>query len=309
MPLSEMCEGRDPANLDHFTKLGGIEVETATPSDEFIKNVKFRTKQGHKRFQELPEFGIVKGHNNPIALVGGGPSLKKEIERLKDFKLAGFPIVACGSSHDYLVSQGVIPDYCTLCDPDEITAEYLKRHNEKTKYLVALSCNERVFNDLKDREVYVWNCRSDQAAPDLVEDLVGYVDILGGCTVGLRSISIVMCLGYTNIHFWGFDSCMGSGDEHHAYEFETDKEEVGVMYPIRFGDTKEGKPDPTGKYYICAGYQLAQAMHFHQFIQVHGAAFTPTFHGEGMLGDYYEFLRKKSEQYYPRIVASESVLN
>lgn len=307
--FSKLNMERDPGDISNFSRLGGVEVQTATSSDDFVKNVKFRTKQGHKKLSDLPEFGVIKGHSNPIALVGGGPSLEKEIERLKDFQLAGFPVIACGSSHDYLVSKGIIPDYCSLCDPDAITGEYVKKHSEKTKYLVALSCDGSVFDRLKDREIYVWNCRSDEAAEHLQEDLHGHIDILGGCTVGLRSISIAMAFGYTNIHFWGFDSCMGSGNEHHAYKFETDKEEIGTVYPIRFGDSVEGKPDPDGKYYMCAGYQLAQAMHFHQFIQVYGAAFTPTFHGEGLLGDYYAFLRRKAEQYNTKIVTSESIVS
>lgn len=287
---------KDPNDISKFKKLDGIEVATATSSDDFVLKVKANTKKGLKKLSDLPEFAKVKGHNSPIALIGGGPSIKKELDSIKEMVAAGVPTIACGSSHDWLVSNGVIPTYCTICDPDPITVAYLKKHNEKTKYLLALSCDELVYEVLKDREIYVWNCRSDEAAERIKEDVVGHVDILGGCTVGLRSIPIAMCLGYTNIHLWGFDSCMGSGDEHHAYEFETAQEEVGVTYPIRFGEIKNDAPDKDGKYYICSGYQLAQAMHFQQFLVAFGAAFTPTFHGEGMLPDYMAYLRSKAEK-------------
>jgi hypothetical protein len=284
----------DPNDISKFSKLDGIEVATATPSSDFINNVKANVKRKLPSVKELSGFAQVKGHHLPIALVGGGPSVKKELEKIKDFA-SNFPIIACGSSHDYLVSNGIIPDYCTLCDPDPITAAYIKKHNNKTKYLTALSCDALVYEVLKDRQVYTWNCRSDEAAEHIKDDIQGHVDILGGCTVGLRSISIAMCFGYTNIHFWGFDSCMGEDDLHHAYEFETDKEEIGVTYPVRFGEISNDKPDSDGKYYICSGYQLAQAVHFQQFLQTYGAAFTPTFHGEGMLADYVAYLRIKSE--------------
>lgn len=286
----------DPSDISKFNKLDGIEVSTATPSTTFIENIKRHTKMGFKSLSEHEWFAKIKGNNIPIALVGGGPSVKAEIEKLKEFQAAGFPIVACGSSHDYLVSQGVIPDFCTLCDPDPITGAYVTKHNDKTTYLIALSCDPSVFELLKDRKFYVWNCRSDEAAEAVKEDIVGHVDILGGCTVGLRSISIVMCLGFNNIHFWGFDSCMGSGDAHHAYEFATDQEEVGVVYPVRFGDHQENSPDKDGKYYMCSGYQLAQAIHFQQFLVAYGAAFTPTFHGEGMLSDFVAYLRRKAAE-------------
>lgn len=286
----------NPNLVENFRRLDGIEVATATSSDQFVLNVKANVKRNLLRLSDLEEFGKIKGANAPIALIGGGPSIKTELDNIKTFQSYGLPIVACGSSHDYLVSNGIIPDYCTLCDPDPITAAYIKKHNDKTMYLVALSCDFLVFEILKDRKVAVWNCRSDEAAERIQSDISGHVDILGGCTVGLRSIPIVMSFGYSNIHLWGFDSCMGSGDAHHAYEFETDKEEVGQTYPIRFGDKTLDKPDENGKYYICSGYQLAQAMHFQQFLIHYGAAFTPTFHGEGMLSDYVAYLRRKSEE-------------
>lgn len=288
----------DPNDASKFIRLGGVEVQTATDVTEFIVKVKHRVGLNPKGIQDLPEFMKVKGPSRPIGLVGGGPSIKKELDKIKEFQFAGFPIVACGSSHDYLVENNILPEYCTLCDPDPITAAYLTRHNEYTKYLVALSCDQAVFDLLKDRQVYVWHCRSDAAAEELKDyvEKYGYVQILGGCTVGLRSISIALVFGHTNIHMWGFDSCMGSGDEHHAYEFATKQEEVGQIYPIRFGDIKTGRPEEGGKYYICSGYQVAQVVHFQELLKTHGRVFTPTFHGEGLLPDFYQYLLKKTEK-------------
>ena len=288
----------DPNDLKQFSKLEGVQVQTATPSNDFIKNVKINAHKGYRGIQDLPGFSVIKGHNFPIALVGGGPSLKSNLDRLRDFKLAGFPIIACGSVHDYLVQNDIIPEYATICDPDPLVLEYLKHTNKNTKYLLALSLDPCVFDYINGHEFYVWNCRSDEAAEAVKVDVngLGYADIFGGCTVGLRSMPIAMCLGYTNLHFFGFDSCMGSGKEHHAYEFATDKEEVGETYSIRFGDTKLGEPDKDGKYYICSGYQLAQAWHFQIYLQNFGKLFTPTFHGEGLLPDYYAYLRKRSEE-------------
>lgn len=286
----------NPNDISKFSKLDGIEVATATPSADFINNVKTNVQRKLPSIKELPVFGKIKGATSPIALVGGGPSIKSELDKIKAFKVLGYPVIACGSSHDWLVVNGVVPDYCALCDPDPITAAYIKKHNKHTKYLVALSCDPLVYEVLSDRQVYVWNCRSDEAAGHIKDYIDGHVDILGGCTVGLRSISIAMTFGYTNIHLWGFDSCMGSGNEHHAYEFQTDKEEIGATYPVRFGDKTLDKPEEGGKYYICSGYQLAQAMHFQQFLQAYGSAFTPTFHGEGMLPDFVAYLRRKAEE-------------
>jgi hypothetical protein len=283
----------DPNDLEKFIKLNDVQTQTATSSEEFVRNVKINAPKKYKGIQALPTFGQVQGNNRPIALLGGGPSIKKEVDKIKDFVAAGFPTIACGSSHDYLLANGIVPTYCTICDPDPLSIHYLKRHDERVKYLLALSLHPDIFEHLKERDIYVWNCRSDVAAEEIKDYIHDYVEIMGGCTVGLRSISIAMCLGHNNIHFWGFDSCMGSGDEHHAYEFETKEEEVGTTYPVRFGSDR---PEEGGKYYVCSGYQLAQAWHFLDFVKHFGAAFTPTFHGEGMLGDFYAFLRSKAIQ-------------
>lgn len=287
-----------PNNLACFMKLGGVEVQTATDVTEFIEKVKHRAVLNLSGIQSLPEFMQPKGLNQPIGLVGGGPSVKGQLDKIREFQFAGFPIIACGSSHDFLMSNGIIPEYCTLCDPDPITAKYITKHNIYTKYLVALSCDNVVFDTLSSRKVYVWHCRSDEAAPKLKDyvEKFGYVQILGGCTIGLRSISIALVLGYSNLHLWGYDSCMGISGEHHAYDFSTDKEEVGQTYPIRFGDLKEDRPVEGGKCYTCSGYQVAQVVHFQELLKTHSNMFVPTFHGEGLLPDYYAFLVKKTQE-------------
>lgn len=280
----------DAATGKYFVKLEGVNTCTATDVSDFIKNVRLNIKKQHKTLQQLPGFQQIKGHDKPIALIGGGPSIKKEIENIKEFQNKGYETIACGSSHDWLVENGIIPTYCAVCDPDPVSIEYLKRKNKGTKYLIAYSCDEKILNYLADQDVYMWHCHSDEAMDVFKDEIVDYVAISGGCTVGLRSISIAIMFGYTNIHLWGFDSCQGEEDEHHAYEFATEAEswQTKDVYKIKMG----GKtPDP--KIYNCLGYQLAQAYHFHIFYSNYHNIFTPTFHGEGMLSDFMKLLEKE----------------
>lgn len=302
--LSENNETQDGKLVEVFThpsdglpfiKLEGVNTQTATDIKDFVENTRRNLKKPLKGIEELPTFQVVKGHDKPIALIGGGPSIKKELENIKEFQSKGYVTIACGSSHDWLVENGVIPTYCTVCDPDPVSIEYLKLKNNKVKYLIAFSCDEKIVDYLSDQEVYLWHCHSPEACEILKEDLEAikrtYVAICGGCTVGLRTISMAIMFGYTNIHLWGFDSCLGEDEAHHAYEFATEGEkwQIKDIHKIKMG----GVNGPDSKIYNCLGYQLAQAYHFHQFYNSYHALFTPTFHGEGMLADFMKLMEKE----------------
>ena len=288
-----------PTIMPEYSRLGKIECYTATSVSVFMDNVEKNIKRNLKRFHDLEGFQKIKGNDEPIALIGGGPSIKKELDRIKDFKQSGYPIVACGSSHDWLVDNGVIPDYCTVCDPDPVTVNYLKKANKETIFLIASSCAGVVFDYLKDYKVYLWHCHSEERCAEIAKldnNLgVNYQGISGGCTVGLRSICVVMMLGYTNIHFWGFDSCLGEDSAHHAYEFSDESEAAGLgkIYKIKVGTPKSVEKS---KIYTCAGYQLAQAYHFQKFFAAFNHCFVPTFHGGGLISALLDNIKEEAKQ-------------
>ncbi len=272
---------------DGFVKLEDISTNAATPSSVAFANLKNNINLGLPKIEDLPEYRQIKGHDNKIAVVGGGPSLKKCINELKDFDV----IIACGSVHDYLVEQGFTPTYATICDPDPISINYFKRLNLKTKYLISTGVDPSVIHHFKGFDTVLWHCHSQDYDATEIEKLEGrtYHAISGGCTVGLRSINIALMLGYTNVHIFGFDSCM-SEEECHAYAVsEQERINFGRLYSIKLKslDNKEG---PADKQYYCLGYQLAQAHNFKEFYLNFGRLFTPTFHGEGLLPDFFKLI-------------------
>ena len=261
-----------------FVPLLRVKTNTATAGTEILDNVLKHTKLPLPRLHKLPGFMQSKGPDKKIALVGGGPSLKRYIEELRNFD---GEIMVAGSPNDYLMSEGIVPTYTAVCDPDAVMAKYLTKTNEKVKYLIASGCNDAVFETLKDRNVVLWHCHSDEYAKEMQAADPEYFGVGGGCTIGLRSLSIAIVLGYQNIHFFGYDSCIEDG-EHHAYQFATDQESVGEIYDIRVGCLFDGAAGAS-KVFKCAGYQLAQAEQFKGFYAQYGRNFTPTFHGGGLL--------------------------
>lgn len=292
----ERVEALKSAPLPPMVMLGKVDTLAATGWEEQVANANINLRLGLPFIDKLPEFGKKKGHDRPIALVGGGPSLKDHLDELRKFNT----IISCGSVHDYLISNGFKPRYATNCDPDPVCANYFTKKDPETIYMFASTSSPKLIEALNGYPVVLWHCHSEDHYPHIQKiqeelKLDSYYGVGGGCTVGLRSISIAMALGYTNIHFFGFDSCMADeGNGHHAYEFSTEEENnlIEKIYRIRLGDTS----GPLGKLYYVAGYQLAQAENFKAFYCKYSEYFQPTFHGEGLLKETYELLLRVDEE-------------
>lgn len=276
----EIIDEKQIKNLPNnvFVPLLGVKTNTATAGTEIIENVVRHAKLPLPKIHKLP--GFMQPKSKPIALVGGGPSLKKHIELLKTFET----ILVCGSPNDYIMEQGIIPTYTAVCDPDAIMAKYLTKLDKRVTYLVASGCNDEVFKVLDGQNVVLWHCHSDEYAKQMQEADPEYFGVGGGCTVGLRGLSIAIIMGYQDIHFFGFDSCVDEDnlENHHAYKFATKEENIGEIYEIRVGNLFDGAAGAS-KVFHCAGYQLAQAEQFKVFYSQYGKSFRPTFYGGGLL--------------------------
>jgi hypothetical protein len=180
-------------------------------------------------------------------------------------------------------------------------ANYLRAPDKDTKYLISSHCNPAVFDALAGHDVTMWHCwpigAGDQAARDYLQSKSpGWVGVGGGCTVGLRSMTLALMMGFTEMHFFGFDSCMGSReDEHHAYPFtDSTKEFIGEIYNLRIGMGAENGPE-LREYRVC-GYQLAQAEHYKHMYSAFGHLFKAVFHGPGLMTDMQAMIDAKIEQ-------------
>ena len=287
MPTPEMQEKALPLI---WNRLAGITTQTATPAEESMDNVRINVERALPWFHD--KFPVKQEDYEPgkrIALVGGGPSIKDTVAELADFDT----IIACGSAHDWLQAHSPrVPTYCVVCDPDPVMANYLRAPDHDTKYLISSHCNRTVFDALDGHDVAMWHCwpvgAGDQEARDFLEKKTPrWAAVGGGCTVGLRALTLALMMGFSELHFFGFDSCMGtSKDDHHAYPFtDPTKEFLGDMYDLKIGMGSGENDMPEPRTYRVAGYQLAQAEHYRQMLQAFGHIFRPVFHGSGLLAD------------------------
>lgn len=232
-------------------------------------NVAANLKRDLPRLHDLPDRRKSK-LMAPIALVGGGPSLKKTLNELRAFP----DIMVCSSAHDYVVKQGFSPKYAVVCDAHPVTASFLQHPVKDCTYLIASMCDVTVFDALKDHNVIMWNATCGDR-----DAFNGEPSIDGGCTGILRAILIADYLGWTNQHFFGLDSSF-EDDVEYAYEGNPENTSPIIDAKVR------------GHWFKSTGSWLGQAEHFREMCVTMRHVFIPTVHGNGLIaamlnhGDY-----------------------
>jgi hypothetical protein len=236
----------------------------AMAPEKVFANIEKSFERNLPRFWNYPEVGQFKGEA-PLSIVAGGPSLNKTLHEIEG------TVMVCGSAHDHLVSL-MKPDYCVVCDPDAISANYLTTPVKGCVYLIASHCDDAVFEALEGFDVWVWHSGGMEEPEKAHKLFRGENRVGGGCTVTLRALSLGILLGYGNQHYFGFDSCV-MGSEHHAYK----SEDVGHIADVRMPGSN--------RTFWASGYMLAQAQQFQDAIRTQGHLFQPTVHGDGLIAE------------------------
>jgi uncharacterized Rossmann fold enzyme len=140
-----------------------------------------------------------------IMLVASGPSVAGQIDVIREMAKTS-KIVAIKDAHDWLISQGVIPDYALAIDPQEHRISFHTPH-KAVEYMIASQCHKAMFDNLEGHNVTIWHpyVMKGQDRPKNTM-LIG-----GGTTSGLRAISLFYVLGYRQFALFGFDSCNDGG--------------------------------------------------------------------------------------------------
>jgi uncharacterized Rossmann fold enzyme len=210
-----------------------------------------------------------------ILLVASAPSVKGQLELIKKMKAAGSPIVAIKGAHDWLIDNGVMPDYALAIDPQEHRIAFYKPQ-PSVHYMIASQCHPAMFDNLEGCQVTLWHpyVKKGQDRPKNCM-LIG-----GGTTSGLRAISLFYVLGYRQFELFGFDSC-------------NDGELLRVNGEgLKDGDKLiEVKIDPQGETFYCNTAMALQAEHFQTYYDYLPDA-TFNGHGRGLI----QAIIKKREQ-------------
>jgi len=224
--------------------------------DEQIKKavdrVKGRIQPGEKK-------------NEPIAVVGFGPSLNETWEQIRNFK----HVISCSGAHKFLVDRGITPTYHLEVDPRSHKVQLIGEPRKEVEYLIASTCHPKVFDHLEGYNVKLWHVfNSTEDGKRLLPH--GEWAITGGCDAGLRALTIAAFLGYRDLHVFGLDG--SAREEKHAAD-----------HPLKVKKFDEVEyPEGSGIIYqTTAGMLEAARQIWHELDQL--PAVKATFYGDGLI--------------------------
>lgn len=221
----------------------------------------------------LPEFTPAVAFNDgSCVIVGSGPSVTSFLPEIAGERRNGRFIVAINGAHDWLVENGVEPDWFVTCDPRPMP-QNLRRVNERTTYLIASRCNPQTFDALKGRNVILWHSASSNAIhtplpgteriewadldlTDECETWRGRFGVGGGSTSGLRALYLGFLSGFRKFILYGFDSCLAPDGDTKRFTGE------------RVGGAKRVDIIVGGRTFWCNGALAQQANEFQEVYQL-----------------------------------------
>ena len=199
----------------------------------------------------------------PLAIACYGPSLNDTWEQLRGFSR----IMSCSGAHRFLLDRAVVPTYHLEVDPRPHKVALLGPPHPDVEYLIASACHTDVFDHLADAHVKLWHVYDTDADGYRALPRSEWA-IMGGSSVGLRALTMARFLGYTRLHIFGMDGCVGATGAHAA------------AHPNPPPGTKPCLYDGV-TYQTTSAFAECARQTFHELDQMPDVA--ATFYGEGLV--------------------------
>ena len=183
-----------------------IHSRLSNTDEDIASNVK------HALARNLPSLRTVEGkYQGAAAIVGSGPSLKKNWRELQDFD---GDIIACNAACQFLLEKGITPAYMFCFDADPLVLEFFTPHKDIT-YLLASRCVPAAFDMLAGCKIVLWHAAGDERIREILEARkVNEPMVTGGSAAVTRAMMLALPMGYTQVHIYGGDSSFAAGDTH-----------------------------------------------------------------------------------------------
>ncbi len=207
---------------------------------------------------------------NEVLIVGGGPSIERDLEDIRIKQADGAHIIALNGAAEWLCERGIRPNYCAVIDARDSNIKFVDG-DFADRYLLASQCDPALF-DRTDGYCTLFHIDipylGSYVPGDRLIQAVG-----GGITVGLISLSVAYTLGYRTMHLYGYDSSY-SELRHHAYDQPENDNEATIEAHV------------CGRTFKCAPWMVMQTNQFQELakqlielgcaLHVHGTGLLPT---------------------------------
>jgi hypothetical protein len=206
--VDEFCAPEVGKNRTWFRKsmeLGHITSIAAMDDIRRNENVRRNCKRILKRVQD----GI-EPHNLVANLVCFGPSLAQTWPALLNRQ----DVYCVGAAHDFLVSKGIVPYASIDCDPRARVVDQITPHAD-VRYWLASCVDPSYIQKLRGFDVSLFHLHNGDNSAAFVWDIEPDAWLLvGGSSVGLRSVSLLYARGYRKFAIHGMDSSYLGIDEY-----------------------------------------------------------------------------------------------
>lgn len=240
-----------------------------TPPEKMLENIRVNIAR------QLPQVKVYPANGETAILAFSGPSLRTNLKSLKRLT-PRCPLVTVNGSHNWLIGEGCVPSAHIMLDARPSNAAFVAEPVETCRYLIASQCAPEVFEALEGYDVHIFHCDLGAGEAELLKrHYLGknFHVVMGGSTVGLRSLMLLRMLGFKKYEIFGFDSCF-MGSRHHAFP-----------QGLNDGDRKAVELEGMNRKFFCSPWMLRQAYEFQELARHAGHLFQCKIHGNGLIAN------------------------
>jgi hypothetical protein len=210
----------------------------------------------------LQEVRPYEPQNKELMILAGGPSMNEFADQIKLNRKLGMPLVTVNGAYNWCLERNISPSVQIVLDAREFNKRFVQPAIPGCKYLLASQCHPETVKSVPADQVWLWHSGSSEAVKSALDqyDVAHgkgreWYPVYGGMTVMLRAFPLLLMLGYSRFHVYGFDSCL-MGDAHHGYsQPENDSKNV---VSVECG----------GRTFYCHPWMLTQAHEYQEMVKL-----------------------------------------
>jgi len=214
--------------IDFPYDMGGVQARLEK-SNEGVRKTWFplwipNIRDNLSRVGEFRSVYGLKQKGKTAILVGGGPSLRKNVDKLKDVNRDEVVIVTSAHSLKYLLEHGVKPDYVFVLDAKDVQADWCDIGETDIPLIMEVGCSPKILEKWKG-PVYFFRGNSREDFPELYKD-TDFSDMVysGGNVMSCALYWALVVAGYKRIVFVGHDY---SNSVNHGVEYADGSIDMG----------------------------------------------------------------------------------
>ena len=186
-----------------------------TPDEKIRENIAINAAR------DLPWVSMAEPHDGIAVLVGGGPSVKGFKSLIAGIqKQHNGVIFAMNAASQWLRREcNILPDYQVIADAKPETSVLVDHHSD-IDHLFASQVDPKTVDAAGSGFIHIWHLAEEgmeEVFPEVRVKHGGYVMVGGGAAVGNTACCLAYCMGFRELHLFGYDSCHEDGKSH-AYD-------------------------------------------------------------------------------------------